>query len=93
MIDKLHPFNEVHQTIALYSSNGYTPMKIIDAYFWEIGYLSSFANELTSSKKAVSQSRKDYINDYLGGILKDCLNNENMCKKLQDLLPDKTLLK
>lgn len=94
MIEKLRPFNEVHQTIDFYSSYGYTPMKIIDAYFWEIGYLSSFANELISSKKAVSQSRKDYINNYLGGILKDCLDdNKKMCKKLQNLLPDKTLLK
>ena len=94
MIDKLHPFNEVHQTIDFYSSKGYTPMKIIDAYFWEIGYLSSFANELISSKKTVSQSRKDYINNYLDGILKDCFDdNKKMCKKLQNLLPDKSLLK
>lgn len=94
MIVKLRPLNEVHQTIDFYALKGYTPMKIIDAYFWEIGYLSSFANELISSKKAVSQSRKDYINNYLGGILKDCLDdNKKMCKKLQNLLPDKTLLK
>lgn len=94
MIDKLRLFKEVHQTIVLCSSNGYTPMKVIDAYFWEIGYLSSFANELISSKKAVSQSRKEHINNYLGDILKDCLDdNKKMYKKLQNLLPDKTLLK
>lgn len=94
MIDKLRLFKEVHQTIVLCSSNGYTPMKVIDAYFWEIGYLSSFANELISPKKAVSQSRKEHINNYLGDILKDCLDdNKKMYKKLQNLLPDKTLLK
>lgn len=96
IISVLSPCREVHDCINEYTKEeyGYVPMKIIDSYFWEIGYLSKLLESLQSSSENISQTKLFYIKNYIGCTLsKNEIDREIIKDCLSKLLPNKNFFK